>query len=566
MKTFDQKTFGNGFSNLTFSVIDGVDESEDKLEIFNALITQYLEDHVPLKRIKITRAPAPWMKDLDIVSLQNQCREWRHKCHQPNNLETDWEKFRYYRNKLKKSTKTTKKQFYRKALQSKKPKEVWSIIHRILSPNQKKITSSPEKLNSYYVNPAETLTDKQSATPTELNEIINNLPSTNKDSFVLKTVTYQQVLNEINSIRNDSSSGCDNLPINLLKPLAETIAFPMTTIINDCIRKCIFPEQWKVAKVCPIPKVHNPSQSKDYHPISILPIFSKILERVTMKQLCLFLEDQLVFSKSQSGFRKNHSTNTLLIKMRDDILNAQDRGEVTIAVLTDFSKAFDTVDFAALLQKLHKLNFSKEALKFILSYLTDRKQFVQIDDKISSNKTVKLGVPQGSILGPVLFNIYVSDMDTVCEGSTCLQYADDSNIYNHCKPADIPESITKLQTNINEVHKWSKSKNLIFNPDKTKFMIFSTKKSQAKCTKYTFQADNEIILERTDATKILGVNFQQQLNWDSQVNEITRSCDGVLRTLRKIKRITPFKIRKHLSESLVLSKIDYCNSVFDPLT
>ena len=97
-------------------------------------------------------------------------------------------------------------------------------------------------------------------------------------------------------------------------------------------------------------------------------------------------------------------------------------------------------------------------------------------------------------------------------------------------------------------------------------MIFSTKKSQARCTKYTFQADNEIILERTDATKILGVNFQQQLNWDSQVNEITRSCYGVLRTLRKIKRITPFKIRKHLSESLVLSKIDYCNSVFDPLT
>ena len=132
-------------SQIYHSVIDRVDEPEDKLEIFNALITQYLEDHAVLKRIKITRAPAPWMKDLDIVSLQNQCREWRHKCHQPNNSETDWEKFRYYRNKLKKSIKTTKKLFYRKALQSKKPKEVWSIIHRILSQNQKKITSSPEK-------------------------------------------------------------------------------------------------------------------------------------------------------------------------------------------------------------------------------------------------------------------------------------------------------------------------------------------------------------------------------------------------------------------------------------
>ena len=149
-------------------------------------------------------------------------------------------------------------------MQSKKPKEVWSIIHCILSPNQKKITSSPEKLDSYYVHLNETLTGKQSATTTELNEIINNLPSTNKDSFVLKTVTYQQVLNEINSIRNDCSTGYDNLPINLLKPLAETIAFPMTTIVNDCIRKCVIPEQWKVTKVCPVPKVHNPSQSKDY--------------------------------------------------------------------------------------------------------------------------------------------------------------------------------------------------------------------------------------------------------------------------------------------------------------
>ena len=135
-------------------------------------------------------------------------------------------------------------------------------------------------------------------------------------------------------------------------------------IINDCIQKSVFPKQWKIGKISPIPKVDIPTCKKDFRPISILPIFSKVFERIVMKQLCKYIEDQAVYSNNQSGFRKYHSTNTLLIKMRDDILNALDKREVTIAVLTDFSKAFDTVDFTTLLKRLHELNFSKESLIF----------------------------------------------------------------------------------------------------------------------------------------------------------------------------------------------------------
>ena len=137
-----------------------------------------------------------------------------------------------------------------------------------------------------------------------------------------------------------------------------------------------------------------------------------------------------------------------MIKIRDDILNALDRGEVTIAVMTDFSKAFDTVDYFTLIRKLDSLNISTSTLNLIASYLTVRTQYVQVNEKFSSHKTVNFGVPQGSILGPILFNIYVSDMKEICDDCICVQYADDSNIYKHCKTTSIEQNIVKLEENI----------------------------------------------------------------------------------------------------------------------
>ena len=206
--------------------------------------------------------------------------------------------------------------------------------------------------------------------------------------------------------------------------------------------------------------------------------------------------------------------------MRDDILNAMDKGEVTIAVLTDFSKAFDTVDYPTLIRKLHSINISKETLKLIASYLTERSQYVQVDDKLSSSEHINFGVPQGSILWPILFNIYVSDMKDNCKNCTCTQYADDSNMYKHCKPSNIASNIEDLQTTLNDICDWSENKNLIFNPDN---MMFTTKRSKHQKTDYEFHPDHNIILKRTDSNKILGVTFQQQLNWDNHITELTKS-------------------------------------------
>ena len=165
--------------------------------------------------------------------------------------------------------------------------------------------------------------------------------------------------------------------------------------------------------------------------------------------------------------------------MRDDILNAMNKGEVTLPILADFSKALDTVDYTVLIKKLSKLNISHEFLHLILSYISDRSQYVQIDSNKSRHKKINFGVPQGSILGPILFNIYVSDMKNEFD-SPCIQYVNDINICQHCKVSKIPQSISTLTNAAKSIYAWSRDNNLVFNPKKTKFMLFSTKQMSTK--------------------------------------------------------------------------------------
>ena len=198
---------------------------------------------------------------------------------------------------------------------------------------------------------------------------MNRVPDFN--TFTTNYTTCNEVQKIILNLRNDCSSDHDNIPVKFLKPVVDQITSPIVHIINTSINREIFPYTWKVARVCPIPKIDNPVTVKDFQPIFILPVLSKVYEKVILSQLLNYIENSAVYNPTQSGFRKGHSTTTLLLKFRNDIRKALNRNEITISVLIDYSKAFDTINHKTLLEKLVSLNVSNRMIKILMSYLTN---------------------------------------------------------------------------------------------------------------------------------------------------------------------------------------------------
>ena len=239
------------------------------------------------------------------------------------------------------------------------------------------------------------------------------------------------------------------------------------------------------------------------------------------------------------------------------------RGEVTIMVFADFSKAFDTVHFDIIIRKLHSMGFSKQFLRWIMNYLKGRQQYVQNDDKKSEKLNTNFGVPQGSILGPALFNLYVADLaDHLGEACSCHQYADDTTIYNSVKPKDLEKGVTKITDSFKNLAHWSDESKLAINNDKTKTMLVTTPQMANYHSLRTpgtinISLNNNKNLEVLETYKLLGVHISNTLRWEKHVNETAS-----LAILRKLRNMAPFQLRKQLAESLILSKLDYCDVVY----
>ena len=367
--------------------------------------------------------------------------------------------------------------------------------------------------------------------PEQLTDVVAYLDSlpeiSGKTSFEMRKVHFYEVNKQLNSIRNDCSTGHDHLPVYYLKLASQYIVSPLTHIINECIAQNKFPSSWKIGRISPIPKINDPLKNSDFRPVSALPILSKVYERLVLSQLVEHIESSTLYKETMSGFRKGHSTAVVLLKLKDDILKAMKKGEITLAVFTDYSKAFDTVDFQVLLNKLHRLGFPKKFLIWTYSYLEGRQQFVQIDDRKSGLLPVAFGVPQGSILGPVLFNLYMADLQDEKSDCNYLQYADDTSLYQHCKVKNLDKCGEDIGRELTRAYGWSTSSNLVLNPDKTKMMIFSTTQmskthnlSSLDLVKLSINGRN---IERKRSWKVLGVEFNEHLKWNAHLEEVIRS-------------------------------------------
>ena len=289
---------------------------------------------------------------------------------------------------------------------------------------------------------------------------------------------------------------------------------------------------------------------------------SKILERLALFQILVHLEQNNHIPDSAHGFRKGRSTTTALLCIKEAIQNALNNKEVAILTCLDFSKAFETIDHSVLIDKLRSLDFHRTTLRWLTSYLSDRDQFVQYNDNISEKLTATFGVPQGTILGPVLFTIYALNLPHYINHGKCIQYADDTQMIHTCKPAAISNTLECVSSDIKRIKHRCKDENLILNRKKCNFMIFASKNMYSK---YNITAnhseilvDDEIKFSRKDISKILGVTFDSHLSFSSHITETLKKCYSTLSVLKKIRNFCDFKTRKLLCECIIFPKLDYC--------
>ena len=294
----------------------------------------------------------------------------------------------------------------------------------------------------------------------------------------------------------------------------------------------------------------------------------KVYERLIFRQLAQHIDENSTLYDSVSAYRKGQSTITVLQAIRDDFLKAMKRGEETIMVLADFSKAFDTVRFGKPITKMYQLRLSKNFLTLMLNYVSDRKKFVQIDDNHSNVIDVKFSVPQGSILGPILFNIYVNDLQDQINVK-CYQHADDTTIYHHSKVSDLSNCQASITSAMQNMGLWSQANSLTLNGLKTQMTIFSTAQLARKHNLVSVPLEvsvNNTDIQRVECYKLLGIHLTKHLKWGEHVKNTTASCYATIAVLKKLKHLAPYNLRKTLAESLVLSKLDYDDTVFYLLT
>ena len=289
------------------------------------------------------------------------------------------------------------------------------------------------------------------------------------NSMFILNITEAELTETILDL-NNSSPGYDEVPAIVMNQNIHALIKPLAYLINCSIKKGIFPDELKIAKVIPIYKSGDKTSIENYRPISVLSVFSKILEKIMYNHLINFINKHNILYKYQFGFRKRHSTNHAIITLVDKISTALDRGNVVIGCFVDLKKAFDTVNHSILITKLYKYGIRGNSLQWFKSYLANRQQFVHIHTSKSNTETVTCGVPQGSILGPLLFILYINDLSNVSDVLFPILFADDTSVYIEAEKESSVISI--LNEELQKINTWLKSNKLTLNLDKSHYMVF----------------------------------------------------------------------------------------------
>lgn len=568
-KNYDPQLFSNDLlENVTNSNIKQHIESRDvnsSTEELIKIIQQTADQHAPLIETKVgpKKNYIPWYNDelKNIIKQKNELIA--------DNYLYGLKSFKIRINALSNRISHLKRKLKKKYITEKLtefkdyPKKCWKIINLITNRTKIKDTVEPDTINQNTANSH----NKYFATigleiqkKLQINTQIDDL--TDLAGFTFKPETDDSINKVINIIRKDVATGADEIGAKLIKDAKNVLTPVLVEIINLGYQLAVFPDCMKKATIKPLHKKDDPDKISNYRPISILPTLSKVFEKAATDQLVEYLEKNNLLSKHQHAYRRGHSTQTCLAEVINYLYKLIDQKKYAAIVSLDLSKAFDSISHSLMLNKLAKQNLSTLTLHWIKSYLSNRKQRTKFQKYLSEEEPVAAGVPQGSIIGPLLFLCFTNDISEVFrEKCKIVAYADDTQLL--VDATSLNQLVKNIENIITVAQKWYTKNSMKNNIGKTEVLIINSRKENLINTSIKIKAEEESIsLKPKSYIKILGILIDDQLNWSKQVNNVKSKSLNSIRNLHRVNHLLPTKLKVNLYNALIAPHFDYADVVW----